>query len=200
MTVCGADADCPTGQLCDGTSQLCLSTSGLTCTQVAASEGWRWHVCETTVPLCQGVGVATSECDHCCECFIDTDCGAGFTCLLDTHTCAQFSGLTCAEYGAHQGWGQALCQRPGQTTCNNTGVGVSGCDYCCECGTNDDCHAGTTCLPGAGLCADARALTCDGLATASNWGMHACEDRACTAVGRETIDCPFCCCLGAGCE
>jgi hypothetical protein len=202
---CGTDANCPSGQICAvGGSHTCQVAASLTCAEVQASEGWGWNVCETTVPVCQGVGVATSDCNHCCECLLDTDCAVGDACLLDTHTCVSLSSLSCPQLAAHQGWSDAICQRAGENQCGDSGDATAGCDYCCECEAGSDCPTGTVCLPTTHLCADARELTCDDLAVASGWNSHACQlpgsSPACSSVGRQTIDCTFCCCTGVGCE
>jgi hypothetical protein len=202
---CGSDADCPTGKICDvAASHTCLTASGLTCAQVGTSEGWGAEVCESIAPDCQGIGVTTADCNHCCQCLLDTDCKPGYACLLDTHTCTQLSTLTCAEYGAHQGWGSAICQRSGESQCGDTGDATSNCDHCCECQGNADCQVGTVCVPTNHLCSDALELTCDELAVASGWDTHACQlpgmSPACSSEGRATVDCTFCCCTGAECQ
>jgi hypothetical protein len=216
LATCSSDADCPSGQLCAvAGSHTCLTSTGLTCSQVEAMEGWRYSICELAVPpyvpsiqpapqpVCQGVGVTTADCNHCCECYIDTDCGAGYACLLDTHRCAQLSTLTCAQFGAHQGWSAAICQGPGESECGDSGDATADCDHCCECEGGSDCQAGTLCLPDVHLCNDALELTCSELATASGWTNFACPypgtSSACSTIGRQTTDCTFCCCVGADC-
>ncbi|MEM6290560.1 MAG: M23 family metallopeptidase [Myxococcota bacterium] len=84
-----------------------------TCGQLSEQEGYINGACEWNGNgACNGMGPATSDCDHCCD-------------VCDF-------GTTCGDLAAEQGWAAAACEWNGNGACAGSGTPTCDCDVCCE--------------------------------------------------------------------
>lgn len=163
---CDSDDDCPAGQVCNVTTNICIDPNG-GCDDDADCGGGQ--VCNTSTGTCIDPGGGCSS---------DTDCGGGQVCNTSTGTCIDPGGG--CDDDTDCGGGQ-VCN-PATGTCQNPSDECSvdsDCDDGSFCNGAETCDRIAGCMPGLPPCDDGIACTVDGCDEGSDSCTHSPSHPTC---------------------
>ena len=212
---CASSDECPAGMFCDNSfprgqclpvpdlTRTCATGAcpgGSTCVSRPTTDGKFALVCrETCTPGASGACGADAVCIHIPNdpasaacfpgCFSNSECGAGRTCDLASHTCQCQLDSACSSWGpgATCNVTTGECSAPKCVPrCDGTTCGSDGCGGGCSCASGSQCNSSGQCVRPPAACQVSPAGTCNDPASVF-CGTGCCPSStpyACPAAGK----------------